>query len=440
MIELEVKEVANSTVSVQPNAELGTAAKATVRGGEPSLRFRRAADRRLIAKLEEFYNQLCAPYVNVEEQSRAIALAFIAKEHVLFVGETGDAKSSLAERAVNLVDATVFKIQLNQFSLPEQLLGPHNAKKLLEEGVLERVADGKIQLSNFAYIDELFRADAILDLLLEILNERKAEGVPLMLRSVISASNFISYDDHHQALYDRYALRYFIPWLPLEHTSKLLDDSWDIEFKDVANVTKPVLNLEDLDHAYELLRSVDRTVVRSSLLKFYSDLETNDHIHISNRRKHLGEKIVAANALLNGRTKATMEDLLALKYVIPYDENAAMLIKDRLVAMITPLNHIEELKRYLNNLAVATASLKADIHNLKNIEDIEQIRITKSKASAMLEEYADPELKKIAKVTLVAADKLLTKMEEAAKVIAAEEKAMAEPLVATVRNADHEVS
>ena len=440
LIKLVSQEVAKGKVSAQLGSELHAAAKSTARDSRPGARPRKAADRQLIAKLQEFYTQLCAPYVNVEEQAMAITLAFITKEHVKMVGEPGDAKSSLAERAVSLVSAKIFKTQLNPFSLPEQMLGPHNAKKVIEEGKLERNTEGRIQEADFAYIDEFERAEAMKDVLLEILMERRAEGKPIPLRTVIFATNPLSYVDHDQALHDRIALRYFVPLLPLEYTSKLLDDSWNIEFENTARVLKPALSLADLDRAYELLMSVDRTIVRSSLVNLYSDIETKDHIHISNRRKHIGEKIVAANALLNGRSTATMEDLMALKYVIPHDEKDFRLVNDRLVAMVTPLNHIEECKRYLSNLEVATNKLEADIHSLKDIEDIEHIEIIKAKASAMLAEYANPELKKAAKATLVAADKLLVKMKALEEVINAEKKAMAGPLMATVRDADREVS
>ena len=91
-------------------------------------------------------------------------------------------------------------------------------------------------------------------------------------------------------------------------------------------------------------------------------------------------------------------------------------------------------------MEVATNKLEADIHSLKDIEDIEHIEIIKAKASAMLAEYANPELKKAAKATLVAADKLLVKMKALEEVINAEKKAMAGPLMATVRDADREVS
>ncbi len=414
--------------------ELNNTAKQAAREKpERSARAQKAADKKLLAKLDGFYRQLCAPYTCVSEQARAITLAFITKEHCLLVGETGDAKSSLAERAVALVEARIFKTQVNPFTLPEHLLGPLKVKKFMDEETMERNSKGMIQEADFAYIDELYRAEAMLDLFLEIFNERRAEHVPLPLRSVICATNDIPYESHYAAIHDRQALRYFVPRLPLEYVPDLLDKSWDIEFKGAAKVERPALNLEELDRIYAMLDTVDRSIVRAPLLKLFNELELVDKILISNRRRHQAEKIVAASALLNGRTVATMEDLLALKYVIPYDRDESLRVTDRLENMVSPINHVNRLEKHLRNFEILIADLEADIHSLNNIKNIEEINTVKSQAKSLLKDYSDLQLKDVASRTVSTADKLMSKMNEASKAIAAEEKKDA-ALAATVRS------
>ncbi len=390
----------------------------------------------LLAKLKDFYAQLSAPFVNKEEDARIITLALIAKEHVMFVSEPGTAKSALAVRAGDLTKAKVFKKQLSKFTDPAELFGPPDAKAIMEQGTYRTVIKGMLPEADIAFLDEIFRGgSAIRDTLLSIMNERKMfngqETINVPVRTIISATNFVSYDEEDQALYDRFLLRHFILPLDKGKWGSLIDAAWKVEFKGTANVKDPVLSLSDLDAIYDKVGMVDSSNVKEMLLEIFEKVEERQKIHVTDRRKGRALKMIAANALLEGRMHTAVEDLIVLKYIIPRDEEEAATITAMLEDLISPVNHTQRLSRLDENTRIAIEQIREHPEVVNDLDhDLASVAKASNEARKLMRMHSDKELRRNARA-LIKSTKELTMLLNSLK---EERNAKADALTVIARN------
>ena len=121
-------------------------------------------------------------------------MAVLAGEHVLLLGPPGTAKSALVRAIAQAFGGTYFERLMTRFSTPEELFGPISLKAL-EQDQFVRNSQGKLPTAEFAFVDEVFKANsAILNSLLAVVNERVfhndgAGPVPVPLVSLFGASN-----------------------------------------------------------------------------------------------------------------------------------------------------------------------------------------------------------------------------------------------------------
>ncbi len=424
-------------VSADGQSELKAQARPAESLQEPKGDAKRLTDdATLLPKLKEFYVQLASPFINKEEEAKLIALALVAKEHVMLVSEPGTAKSALAIRAGELTESKVFKKQLSKFTDPAELFGPPNAKLILEEGKFQIVTTGMLPEADIAFIDEIFRGgSAIRDTLLLIMNERVMfngqETIPAPVRTVISATNFVSYDEEDQALYDRFMLRHFISPLAKKDWGGLVQATWNVEFNRTASVKEPVLTLADLDALYDRLSKVNKSNVKDILESIYEKAEEVLKIHITDRRKGRSLKMIAASALLEGRTKTTVEDLMVLKYIIPHDEEEAARVTAMLEDIISPVNHINRLSRINENMVSAIDQFRQDPSVVKDIaHDLEVTAKASEEAKKLIGLHSDKELRRTARAVIRSAKELSSLLSD----LKAEREAKAAELTVVARN------
>lgn len=148
----------------------------------------------------------------------AMLVAVLARQHMLLLGPPGTAKSLVIQAFTKrLQGGSYFEWLLTPFSAPEELFGPPSLKAL-EQDRYERVTTGKLPEADFAFLDEIFKANSsILNSLLTMLNERafdngtKRQDCPLI--SCFGASNELPQDESLRALYDRFVFRFDVPYL-----------------------------------------------------------------------------------------------------------------------------------------------------------------------------------------------------------------------------------
>jgi MoxR-like ATPase len=258
-------------------------------------------------------------FVGRDEVVDLIALAAVAGEHLFLLGPPGTAKSLLVREFAGAVRCGYFEYLLTRFSEPTELFGPVDIARL-REGVVATVTKGMLPEAEFAFLDELFNANsAILNNLLTVLNERVyrrgSETHHLPLISAFAASNRLPEDDALQALFDRFLLRCKVDSLPRPQLPALLAAGWAIERNG-----KPASDTADAPSADDLRTMAQRAkdVDLGSVLNTYADTVTKVRdlgVALTDRRAVKVLKLVAASAVMCGRSTANPSDLWVLRYV-----------------------------------------------------------------------------------------------------------------------------
>jgi MoxR-like ATPase len=270
-------------------------------------------------------NPLKGRFVERDEVIDLIALAAVAGEHLFLLGPPGTAKSALIRQFALAVRGRYFEYMLTRFSEPNEVFGPVDIARL-RDGVVATVTSGMLPEAEFAFLDELFNANsAILNNLLTVLNERVfrrgAETHRLPLLALFSASNHLPEDDALKALFDRFLLRCHVDNLRREAMPRLLYAGWELER---APSPTAAVSADDLRALAGSVFDVDLDPVR----ELYTEMvfKVRDlGIALSDRRAVKVLKLLAASAVLCGRTAAEPSDLWVLRYVWDRAEQIAPL-------------------------------------------------------------------------------------------------------------------
>ncbi len=261
---------------------------------------------------------LKAKFVGRDEVVDLIALAVVAGEHLFLYGPPGTAKSALVREFATDVRCRYFEYLLTRFSEPNEIFGPVDLVKL-REGTVATVTSGMLPEAEFAFLDELFNANsAILNNLLTVLNERVyrrgAETHRLPLVSAFAASNHLPEDDALGALFDRFLLRCRVDPLPREQLPALLAAGWALERDGSADdLPADAPTADDLRAMARACRDVDLSPVTEA----YADAVTKVRdlgVALTDRRAVKVLKLVAASAVLCGRSAASTSDFWVLRY------------------------------------------------------------------------------------------------------------------------------
>jgi MoxR-like ATPase len=300
---------------------------------------------------KQFADDLARPFIERGEQAKLITIALMTREHLVMIGEPGTAKSALVRRAAELLNAKFFIYLLTKYTEPSELFGPIDVLAL-KNGVFKRITEGRLLEAEITFLDEIFNANSgILNTLLSIINERVVYDqtqIHVPLWSLFAASNNIPEDRELQALYDRLLLRDFVK--PIDETlwTQMIKKGLELEY----NPDKPEkkYSLEQFKKIYQLLPTIDFSNVMQKLPKLLV-MAHEKGISISDRRKGKILKIIAANALVSGRTYATEEDLLILKNILANTPDEYNTISTILTETLkTPEKYLHELIEIDNNL------------------------------------------------------------------------------------------
>ena len=361
-----------------------------------------------VEKIQVFLRELQRPFVGREEEARLVVLTLLAREHAVLIGEPGVAKSAIVRRAADLLNARFFKYLLTRFTEPAELFGPLDIKAL-EDGRYVRLTRGKLPEADIAFLDEVFKANsAILNALNSILQERIVydgySEIRTPLWSLFGASNEVPDEPEVEAFYDRFLVRHFVRPLPEDMWGDLLDRTWELEramyFGDFDG--KPVMSIDDLRAYHERVLNVRFDAVKQKLVKVFAVLESRG-IHLSDRRKGKALKLIAANAVLEGRDEVIEKDLLVLKYVAAKDwdelEKVNAVLADELKTPYKYLRELEEIKinvRETKNYVISLEHIESRYIDLRFKQMLRDLEITKDRVIAMMLESGDPNVERAA--------------------------------------------
>jgi MoxR-like ATPase len=285
--------------------------------------------RRLCAEVLQPMKQA---FVGKDEIIDLSGVCLVGVENIFILGPPGTAKSALVHNLAARLEGKTFDYLLTRFTEPNEIFGPFDIRKL-REGELLTNTEGMLPEASLVFLDELLNANsAILNSLLAALNERVfrrgKETRPLKALMFVSASNHLPEDDALKALFDRFLLRVHCDNVPAEKLSEVLDAGWKL------NQSAPVpssLHFDDIKSLQSLLPQVDLTSVRTDYAELVHRIR-HAGIPVSDRRAVKLQRLVAASALLCGRTAARLSDLWVLKFIWDTEEQQEVLsalVQDR---------------------------------------------------------------------------------------------------------------
>ncbi|MCB9609913.1 MAG: AAA family ATPase [Polyangiaceae bacterium] len=240
--------------------------------------------------------------------------AILAQLHVVLLGPPGTAKSALVNALVERIDgAESFQWLLTKFTTPEELFGPISLKALQQDR-FQRITTGKLPEAEVAFVDETFKASsAILNALLTLMNERvfhddgQARSCPLM--TLVGASNELPEGEELDALFDRFLLRFWVPYLAEQRNVRRL----------LSSSAAPVQTRITLDELAACQREVAQVVLPDALFDSLLTLKERTEeqgFRASDRRWRQVVDVLKARAYLDGDDEVTEDHLDVLADVL----------------------------------------------------------------------------------------------------------------------------
>ena len=259
-------------------------------------------------EMQEFYQER-------EEVIEGLLLALVAREHVLFVGKPGTAKSMMVRDLCSRIEgSTYFEWLLTKFSTPEELFGPVSLKAL-ERDEYRRITTGKLPEAEVVFLDEIFKASAgILNSLLSVVNERvfhnNSHPVSIPLQVLVGASNELPTEAELQALYDRLLLRYEVRPIQSEAAFGVM-----VRSQESAPRTATI-SREELAAGQKAVDEIPAGGLILDGLKEIRKRVTEAGFGVSDRRWKKSFRLARARAVVHGREEAATEDLIVLSHTL----------------------------------------------------------------------------------------------------------------------------
>jgi len=264
-------------------------------------------------------------FVGKDEVIDLLGICLVGGENLFILGPPGTAKSALVNQLAARMEGRTFDYLLTRFTEPNELFGPFDIRKL-RDGELMTNTEGMLPEASLVFLDELLNANsAILNSLLVALNERVfrrgKETRPLAALMFVGASNHLPEDDALNALFDRFLLRVHCDNVPGERLTDVLTAGWKLAGGSTA---KSALHFDDLRSTQSALANVELAAIRQPFAELVHRIR-HAGIAVSDRRAVKLQRVIAASALLSGRSEARLSDLWVVRHIWDTEEQQEVL-------------------------------------------------------------------------------------------------------------------
>lgn len=280
-----------------------------------------------IDKLNEVLKFVKHAFIGKDEIIDLLGVSLVARENAFLLGPPGTAKSAIIRMLSQCVeDGKNFEYLLTRFTEPNEIFGPFDIRKL-KEGELVTNTEGMMPEASMVFLDEIFNANsAILNSLLMALNEkifrRGKETRKLPALMFVGASNGLPEEESLNALLDRFLMRVKCDYVDPDKLQEVLLAGWNLENNQQQQ--KPVILSDEIRQLQLECRTIDVTPIRKDYIDIVHSLR-NTGIKVSDRRAVKLQNLIAASALICGRTSAILSDLWVLKYIWDTEEQIEIL-------------------------------------------------------------------------------------------------------------------
>ncbi|MBT0879452.1 AAA family ATPase [Campylobacter sp. 2018MI01] len=277
-----------------------------------------------------------------EEIASIILLCMIANKSVFLYGPPGTGKSYIARKVASVFESDkFFDYLMGKFSTPEEIFGPFKLSELKQDN-LERDIEGFLPSVDFAFLDEIWKSSpAILNSLLTILNEKifknGKETIKVPLKGLISASNeFPQANQGLEALYDRFIARLEVmPIANKDNFKKFIqNESKEVKLKEKIKNTE----IEEVLEKSKIITIDEKVLDILGLFRdnisIYNNENKDSAIYISDRKYKMIFELIRVMAVLCGREKIEIGDLILLEYCAWDKPEQKEIIKEALVKAI----------------------------------------------------------------------------------------------------------
>jgi MoxR-like ATPase len=281
----------------------------------------------LTEKLNAVLKDIKETFVGKDEIVDLLGIGLLAKENAFLLGPPGTAKSAIVRALSNgIEEGKNFEYLLTRFTEPNEIFGPFDIRKL-KEGELITNTEGMMPEASMVFLDEIFNANsAILNSLLMALNEkifrRGKETKKLPALMFVGASNVLPEDEALNALLDRFLIRIQCDYVDPDLLHQVLLAGWKLEGNNTEE--KPTITADEIRALQLQCRNIDLSPIRKQYVDIVHSLR-NTGIKVSDRRAVKLQNLIAASALMCGRTAAVLSDLWVLKYIWDTEEQIEIL-------------------------------------------------------------------------------------------------------------------